>query len=97
MPENGMPATERSGRLHGPGGSPVGPTRDYPALHTALIGEDYALGWTVGTRPWAMGNRPGDTGRILYHQGDNGRWNCVIYLAPEIDFALLVASNRAGM
>jgi len=68
----------------------------FAALHQAA-NNDYAGGWFTGTRTWAKGPQPGDTGRVLFHQGDNGRWNCVIWLAPEIDFALLVACNRASM
>jgi D-alanyl-D-alanine carboxypeptidase len=62
-----------------------------------LANAHYSPGWFVTTKPWAKGNRPGDTGRVLYHQGDNGRWNCVVWIAPEIDFAILVACNRASM
>jgi len=57
----------------------------------------YAAGWSVGARPWAKGGRPGDKGLVLWHPGDNGRWNCVVWIAPEIDFAVLVACNRASM
>lgn len=69
----------------------------FAALHQANTDNDYVGGWFTGTRPWAKGPRPGDTGSVLYHQGDNGRWNCVIWIAPEIDFAVLVACNRASM
>ena len=57
----------------------------------------YAAGWAVGTRSWAQGSRPGDKGLVLWHAGDNGRWNCAVWVAPEIDFAVLVACNRASM
>lgn len=60
-------------------------------------GAAYAAGWFTGTRRWAKGPRTGDCGRILYHDGDNGRWTSVAYLAPEIDFAVLIACNRGGM
>jgi CubicO group peptidase (beta-lactamase class C family) len=69
----------------------------FAALHQASTNNDYAGGWFTGTRPWAKGPRPGDTGRVLFHPGDNGRWNCAIWIAPEIDFAVLVACNRASM
>jgi CubicO group peptidase (beta-lactamase class C family) len=58
---------------------------------------NYSAGWAGGTRPWAKGSRPGDTGVVLWHPGDNGRWNCVVWIAPEIDFAVLIACNRASM
>jgi CubicO group peptidase (beta-lactamase class C family) len=69
----------------------------FVALHQATNNDYTTGGWFTGARPWAKGSRPGDTGRVLFHQGDNGRWNCVIWLAPEIDFAVLVACNRASM
>ena len=69
----------------------------FARLHEAAIGEEYAGGWLVGTRPWAKGARPGDTGRVLFHVGDNGRWNCVVWIAPEIDFAIVIACNRTHM
>lgn len=50
----------------------------------------------TGTRSWVRGARAGDTGRVLFHQGDNGRWNTAIYLAPEIDFAVLIACVDVG-
>ena len=58
---------------------------------------EYAAGWFVGTRPWAKGPRPDDTGRVLFHAGENGRWSTVVWVAPEIDFAVLIACNRGGM
>lgn len=68
----------------------------FDRLHEAG-GETYSGGWFVETKPWAKGSRAGDTGRILFHPGDNDRWNTVVYLAPEIDFAVLVACNRGRM
>ena len=54
----------------------------------------YSVGWFISTASWAKGARPGDTGRRLWHAGSNGRWNCGVVIAPEIDFAVLVACNR---
>jgi len=54
----------------------------------------YRAGWFISTSSWAKGNQPGDTGRRLWHAGSNGRWNCGVFIAPEIDFAVLVACNR---
>jgi CubicO group peptidase (beta-lactamase class C family) len=69
----------------------------FSRLHIPAPGESYCGGWFIDRKPWAKGPRPGDTGRVFYHQGDNGRWNCVAWVAPEIDFAVLVACNRARM
>ncbi len=56
--------------------------------------KEYAAGWSIGTRPWAKGPRSDDTGRVFFHAGDNGRWSTVVWVAPEIDFAMLIACNR---
>jgi CubicO group peptidase (beta-lactamase class C family) len=54
----------------------------------------YCAGWFISTASWARGTRPGDTGRRLWHAGNNGRWGSAVVIAPEIDFAVLVACNR---
>ena len=54
----------------------------------------YGGGWCVSPASWAGGTRPGDTGRRLWHAGSNGMWLCATFIAPEIDFAVLVACNR---
>ncbi|MBL8761761.1 MAG: beta-lactamase family protein [Phycisphaerae bacterium] len=65
-------------------------------LHQAIDGEGagvkntdtsgYAMGWMVGSRPWAGG-------RVLNHSGSNTMWFCVAWIAPKKDFAVLVATN----
>ncbi len=70
----------------------------FAQLHGLESGEkEYAAGWFVGTRLWAKGPRTGDTGRVLFHAGDNGRWNTVVWIAPELDFAMLIVCNRGGV
>jgi CubicO group peptidase (beta-lactamase class C family) len=69
----------------------------FDTLHELRSGVPYAGGWFVGTRPWAKGLRTADTGRVLFHVGDNGRWTSAVWMAPEIDFAVLVACNRGDM
>jgi CubicO group peptidase (beta-lactamase class C family) len=54
----------------------------------------YCAGWFISPASWAKGTRPGDAGRRLWHAGSNGRWNAGVVIAPEIDFAVLVACNR---
>ena len=54
----------------------------------------YRAGWFISTSSWAKGTRPGDTGRCLWHGGSNGISHTVMCIAPEIDFAVLVACNR---
>jgi CubicO group peptidase (beta-lactamase class C family) len=86
-------------------GDPANPDRQvtllrpetYAKLHGDGVVGQYGGGWFTGTRPWAKGGRPGDTGRVLFHEGDNGRWTCVVWVAPEINFTILIACNRGGM
>jgi len=61
-------------------------------LHTPVADEaKYAFGWLVTSRPWAG---PGD--RVLTHSGSNTMWYCVTWIAPEKDFAVLIACNQGG-
>jgi CubicO group peptidase (beta-lactamase class C family) len=70
----------------------------FKRLHTPVGGPDagYALGWLVTTRPWARGDEPEDTGRVLMHAGTNGLWYTVVWLAPEKDLAFLAVTNCGG-
>jgi CubicO group peptidase (beta-lactamase class C family) len=85
-------------------GDPANPERavkllsadSFQQLHRPAPGETYIGGWGTGTRPWARGSRPSHTGLTLSHSGSNTMWFCVVWLAPEIDFAALVACNAAG-
>ncbi len=54
----------------------------------------YHAGAFISTANWAKGTRPGSTGRLLWHGGSNGMSHSVACIAPEIDFAVLVACNR---
>ncbi len=74
-----------------------GPIFASPSAQSPMQGAGYVSGWFTDIKPWAKGPRPGDSGRVLFHQGDNGRWNCVVWIAPEIDFAVVVACNRTAM
>jgi CubicO group peptidase (beta-lactamase class C family) len=51
--------------------------------------DTYACGWVVLQRDWAGGT-------ALMHDGSNGMWNIVMWLAPEKNFAVIVATNSAG-
>ncbi|ACB75234.1 serine hydrolase domain-containing protein [Opitutus terrae] len=68
----------------------------FAALHTPAAGEAYAGGWEVSTRAWARGADRAATGRVLHHDGSNGQWYAVTWLAPERDLALLAATNQNG-
>lgn len=54
----------------------------------------YRAGSFISTASWARGPQPGDLGRRLWHGGSNGMSHSVACIAPEIDFAVLVACNR---
>lgn len=64
----------------------------FKKLHTSVADDaKYAFGWMVTSRPWAG---PGD--RVLTHSGSNTMWFCVTWIAPEKDFAVLIACNQGG-
>lgn len=58
-------------------------------LHTPPPGSEHAMGWISVDRPWAGG-------RALTHAGSNTMWYAVVWLAPEKDFGVLVATNLGG-
>jgi CubicO group peptidase (beta-lactamase class C family) len=59
----------------------------FKKLHTAVAdNHDYALGWKVLKRPWA-------NGRALMHNGSNTMFYVVVWMAPEKNCAVIVASN----
>jgi CubicO group peptidase (beta-lactamase class C family) len=58
-------------------------------LHTALPGQDYALGWNVTQRGWAGGT-------ALNHTGSNTMWFSNIWFAPNRDFAVIILINVGG-
>ena len=68
----------------------------FQTLHRTVPGKFYESGWILATRSWANGHRPGDTGRVLSSQGDNYFWHAEAWIAPEIDFAILVVVNEGG-
>jgi hypothetical protein len=83
-------------------GDPANPHRQaallkpdaFVELHATTTAGTYSAGWAITIASWAKGARPGDIGRRLWHAGSNGRWYCAVSMAPEIDFAVLVACNR---
>lgn len=61
----------------------------FAAMHEDADGQTYAMGWGTPDRSWAGG-------RALSHAGSNTLWYCVVWAAPEKDFAVLIATNCAG-
>lgn len=57
----------------------------FKKLHTSA-GDDYALGWMVLKRPWA-------NGRALMHNGSNTMFYVVVWMAPDKNCAVIVATN----
>jgi CubicO group peptidase (beta-lactamase class C family) len=70
----------------------------FEKLHTpmkmATSRSDYAMGWGRPKRSWAMSES--GNGRVLTHNGSNTMWFCVVWAAPEKNFAVLVACNKGG-
>ena len=52
-------------------------------------GQNAAMGWVVHGREWAGGV-------AMTHDGSNGRWYSVAWMAPRKEFAVLVATNIGG-
>ncbi|MBC8348298.1 MAG: serine hydrolase [Verrucomicrobia bacterium] len=47
---------------------------------------NYAGGWRVTKRPWGKGT-------VLNHSGSNTMWYALVWVAPQLDRAFLVATN----
>jgi CubicO group peptidase (beta-lactamase class C family) len=58
----------------------------FKELTTPMPKQDYAGGWLITQRSWA-------NGVALTHAGSNTRWYCSVWIAPEKDFAVLIAMN----
>jgi CubicO group peptidase (beta-lactamase class C family) len=67
---------------------------NFLATGDATPAATYRAGWAISPASWAKGTQPGDTGRRLWHAGSDGLSHCAAFIAPEIDFAVLVACNR---
>jgi len=59
---------------------------DLKLLHSPTDGLQYSAGWIITSRTWAGG-------KTLTHSGSNTLWYAVVWVAPEIDKAYLVATN----
>ena len=56
------------------------------ALYTPPEGSEYAAGWLVLERDWAGG-------KALTHAGSNTMFHALIWIAPEKEYAFVVATN----
>jgi CubicO group peptidase (beta-lactamase class C family) len=59
---------------------------DLKLMHSPTKGQNYSAGWIVTSRPWAKGE-------ALTHSGSNTMWYALVWIAPELDKAFLVATN----
>lgn len=55
-------------------------------LRESPFGGNYVLGWGTTERDWAGG-------KVYQHAGSNGANFCVVWLAPQRNFAVLTATN----
>src|SRR5262249_9009665 len=62
--------------------------RTFARLHTPPPGQTYACGWNGAGDGWAGG--------VLRHEGTTMLWVALIVIAPERNFAVLVATNQGG-
>jgi CubicO group peptidase (beta-lactamase class C family) len=59
------------------------------ALHASPFGDEYAMGWLTAERSWGHG-------KVLYHGGSQNMNYAVVWMAPKVNFAVLVATNQGG-
>lgn len=61
----------------------------FKVLHDPDFGGNYAGGWQITHRQWA-------DGKVLTHTGSNNMNFTVVWMAPNRNFAVLVASNQGN-
>jgi CubicO group peptidase (beta-lactamase class C family) len=61
----------------------------FTALHSDAFGFDYGMGWGIANRTWAGGD-------ALTHAGSNTQWLTNIWIAPEVNWAVVVCINFGG-
>ncbi len=88
-----LPDWAKFAALHLQGAQGRGPLlkfETFQKLHTPLPdNENYAFGWTAVERSWAGGV-------ALTHSGSNTVWYATVWMAPQRNFATLVAVNQGG-
>lgn len=63
--------------------------QSFEMLHTPAFGHSYALGWFAVHRTWAEGI-------ALNHNGSNTQWFTNIWIAPNINWAVITCTNFGG-
>lgn len=61
----------------------------FARLHSPPVDSEYACGWVVADRPWAQGT-------ALHHSGSNTLNYAVLWLAPQRNWGVAVATNIGG-
>lgn len=62
----------------------------FEKLHAPVGEDEHALGWVVLERKWAGG-------RALMHNGSNTMFYVIVWMAPERNCAVIVATNIGGV
>lgn len=60
---------------------------DYEALQADTYHQQYGYGWGVSK---------GERGALLTHTGSCGEWYSMIWIAPDLDLAIVAATNISG-
>lgn len=73
-------------------------SRTYDMLHRPI--DEYAMGWYLHPQPYpnmTFEDRSGAPygGVVLTHDGSNNRWRADVWLFPELNLAIVVATNQA--
>ena len=74
--------------MHGAQGNPTLLSAEtFKKLPSPVPKQGYSVnGWAILKRPWAGG-------LALTHSGSNTRWYCTVWIAPQKNFAILIAIN----
>jgi D-alanyl-D-alanine carboxypeptidase len=67
----------------------------YRHLHSPWLDEDKERGYDLA-RGWGLARRPWAKGLAYSHSGSNTLHYSVVWMAPSIDFAVLVTTNQGG-
>lgn len=92
--EDGLLSFEAIQGLHRPPGREMSERRFF-AVETVFgrrpssDGGRYASGWVLVRRSWC-------DGWILMHDGTNGLWYAMVWVAPECDWAFAAVANQGG-
>ena len=87
--ENHFLNPETFRKLHTPAEDEPGASENFNRDLSINGGANYALGWWGAERSWA-------DGPLLYHLGYYQYWHARVYIAPDKDLAVILATNSGG-